>query len=336
MTETKSLFCLAGAMLALLVGACGAEDGARDDAPGGASGKADELDGETEGEPGDLAHRDAVITCDELATRVLDRTNTERVEEVVDVERGRQNCLVGVNDAVVDVIDNALTNVSSSEAGRTSGRFDALRTGGQDVCNSLVEASDGALDKSGAVYSQRCTADAERQLSDLIDAHVALGIDPISIPESRPLYDSCYVAFDDASETAVGHGDEIIALQDLSACIVEENDAMRLRIIERIIASFPGRAPADLEDETYRYFRVWHDAGEDICTGLSQAGEATDDAFVERQLAECMVAADSMLGELSASVVPELFDATPAGDGGGSTGGDTDGGDPGGGSSTGA
>lgn len=334
MTRPRIFAALALALLAPLVAACGAPEGGRDDDPGPASGKADELDTDTEGEAGDLAHRDAVITCEELATRLLDRTNEARVEELVQTERNRQNCLVGANDAVVDVVDNALTNLDSSEAGRTESRFDSHRSSVQDLCNSLVEGSEGALDKSGALLSQRCTADGERQLADLVDAFVALGRDAIAIPESRNLYPDCYDAFDSAGETALGHAAEVTALQDLSACIVQGNDAARLRLIDNIVASFPGREPGDLEDETYAYFRGWHDAQENLCGILSQAGEATDEAFVERARAECLVAGDAMLGELSASVVADLFDGAAAGsdDGGSDSGGSSSGGPDSGGS----
>jgi hypothetical protein len=260
---------------------------------------------------------------------VPDRTHAERFEEIVGAQRNRQNCLVGVNDTVVDVVDGALANVESSEAGRTGSRFDSRRDAVLDVCNSLVEGSEGALDKSGAVLSQRCTADGERQLADLVDAFVALGGDAITLPDSRSLYPDCYDAFDTASDAALGHADDLAALQDLSACIVQGNEAARGRLIENIVASFPGRAPGDLEDETYAYFRGWHDAQENLCGILSQTGEATDEAFIERARAECLVAGDAMLGELSASVVENLFDGVPASDddgGSGSDGGSGDGG----------
>ena len=301
---------------------CGADDGGRNDGPGGASGKADDLDDDTDGGPSGLAHRDWVVTCDELAERITDRTNDARVDEEVAAQRNRQNCLGLANDSVVDVIDNGLTNIESADAGRTESRFVTYRDAMQDLCNAFVEASPGALDKTGALLSQRCTADGERNLADIIDAYVALSTDAITIPESRNLYGGCYDAFDD--EGAVGHAAEVDALESLAACLQQDNDAMRMTVMDKIVANFPGRSPSDLDDETYRYLRGAQDAIDNLCSTVAFVGDATDDAFVESQYSLCIVAGNAQIGELAASVDAELI-----GDGG-SAGGDTGGSDSGG------
>ena len=90
MTSTTTIRTLrlgSGALLAL-VAACGAPESGRSSDPTAASGKADELDDAGE-EADDLAHRDAVVTCEELASRILERTNLGRVEAIVKAERDR-------------------------------------------------------------------------------------------------------------------------------------------------------------------------------------------------------------------------------------------------------
>jgi hypothetical protein len=315
--STLSLF-----VVALLAG-CAGDDAGRDDAADGASGKADELDDDMPSGPSGLAHRDWILTCDELSGRIVDRTNEARIDEIVAAERNRLNCLELANDSVVEVIDNALTNAESAEAGRTDSRFATYRDATQDLCNVFVEASAGALDKTGALLSQRCSSDGERAFGDIIDAYVALTIEPITIPESRALYSGCYGAFDDAG--AVGHAAEVEALEDLATCIQMDNDAMRAAVMEGIVTNFPGRSSSDLEEETYRYLRGAQDAIDNLCSTVSEAGEATDAAFVESQYATCIVAANAQIGELAASVDTALFGAGGASDGGTSdTGGGTD------------
>ncbi len=319
-THVASLLSLALAVTAL---GCGTDDAGRDDGPGGASGKADDLDDDTDGGPSGLAHRDWVLTCDELAERITDRTNEARVDEVVSAERNRQNCLGLANDSVIEVIDNGLTNVESGEAGRTESRFITYRDAMQDLCNAFVEASPGALDKTGSLLSQRCSADGERNLADIIDAYVALSTDPITIAESRALYGGCYDAFDD--EGAVGHAAEVAALESLATCLQQDNDAMRMTVMDKIVENFPGRSPGDLDDETYRYLRGAQDAIDNLCSTVALVGDATDDAFIESQYSLCIVAGNSQIGELAASVNAELI-----GDGGSAGGDDMGGTDSGG------
>jgi hypothetical protein len=326
---------LALATFALLVG-CAGDEGGRGSASEGGSAvtKGDDLE-ETAGEPTggeviDSDHREDVLACEAVAEHVREHLNSQRVAEIVDLERDRNDCLVTANDDAMVIVEQTLAASGDPYAGQALPAWKAHRTTASAACNVLVEAHADAGGELVASVSATCVSDVESQLATLLDAHVDFGVAPFSIPTARDRYPTCYLAFDDEVANAPGVdaiAEAAAASDSLAACIRDAQDAVLPELAARVAATFVGRDPVVIEQDIRDALFAHAEARERVCEIAAHAGPGRAQGGFLATIADCNVDVAIQAGEVIDLVAPGLLEGEPVdptGDTGGTDSGGTD------------
>ena len=295
----------------LSLAACGAEDGGRTaGGPACVGAKCDAAGDADDGEVEEHAeHLEAVQGCEAAADRQRERTHDLRYDAQGAIERERQGCLSDANDDILSAIDDLADSRASDDddLGEIASLVGRFRDAREAVCTKLVEASEGAQMKAGAVMEQACGAQSELDLANLIGRYVDLGVDPITLAGSRTRYPQCWDSWDDASEAADDDGAKLTATVELYDCISEDNGDAKDELVGRIADAFPGRASETLEEDVEQAFRSYDNIAQDVCHVFAVAGHTTDADEVELDWVQCQVHAAGMVGNLGDLIVPGVW-----------------------------
>ena len=297
--------------LGLSLAACGAEDGGRTaGGPACVGAKCDNAGDADDGEVAEHAeHLEAVQSCEAAADRQRERTYSLRYDAQGEIERERQGCLSDANDDILAAIDDLADERAGDddEIGEVASLVSRFRDARETVCIKLVEASEGAQMKQGAVMEQACGAQSELDLANLIDRYVDLGVDPITLAGSRVRYPECWDGYDEADEAADSDADKLAATVELYDCINEDNGDAQDELVGRIADAFPGRTSETLSEDVERAFRSYDNIAQDVCHLFAVAGHTTDADEVELDWVQCQVHAAGMVGNLGDLVVPGVW-----------------------------
>lgn len=329
-------------VLALLGGCAGQGDDGR--GSGGATAtavtKGDDLsesatDPSTGGEVVDSDHREDILACEAVADHVRDHLSGARVDEIVDLERDRNDCLVTANDNGMQVVETTLASSGDPYAGQALAAWKAHRTTAGAACNVLVEAHADAGGDALAGVSATCVGDSEAQLGTLLDAHADFGVAPFSISAARDRYPTCYAAFDDEVANAPGVdaiAEAAAASDSLALCIRDVQDVVLPELAARVAATFPGRDVLVIEQDLRDAIAAQTEARERVCEIAAHAGPGRAAGGFIATVADCSVDLAIQAGEVIDLVAPGLIEGEPVDPTGGESGGTDDGGTDDGGS----
>jgi len=320
----------------VLLGGCAGEGDGRGSSSGTATAvtKGDVLsesdtDTTSGGEVVDSDHREDILACEAVADHVREHLSDARVDEIVDLERDRNDCLVTANDNAIQVVETTLAAGGDPYAGQALAAWKAHRATGSAACNVLVEAHADAGGDLLAGVSATCVGDVEAQLGTILDAHVDFGVAPFSIAAARDRYPACYSAFDDEVANALGVdvvAEAAGASDSLALCIRDVHDAAVPELAARVAATFPGRDVLVIEQDLRGLIAAQTEARERVCEIAVHAGPGRAAGGFIATVADCGVDLAIQSGEMIDLVAPGLVEGDPVDPTGSESGGTDDGG----------
>lgn len=301
--------------LLALASACAEDLGGRGEGSGAtAVTKGDDLDENTSTSSGDelpaTAHAEAIAACEAAAEHTRAHVNEARTDALVDLERERNDCLVVANDEARGRIDAMLTSDGDSWAGQTQGLWDAQRSTAIAACNALVGASDDAGADRRPYASAWCVALSELQFATILDAYVDFGDVPSTIAGARDRYPTCYTAYDEAKNAAVGADplmENVAAEEGLAMCLRGVHEGLAPDLAARVVELDPTKDAAQIETELRDALSAQVDARSKICIVAAHAGVRRMAPEVDLERAECLVDTAVQLGDVLELVAPDLL-----------------------------
>jgi len=241
------------------------------------------------------AHRTTVLACEATSEQTLEQAGS--TVEMVSSLAQYHDCVFEANNDARPVIEQNLADIESDLYGTTNQTFADWRDINADLCDLVVDWSDGATGTMSQLVRGDCLGQRERALADLIDSLVMFpdGAEPLATNEDRQNHGACYEVMDQELDAATSNQDMQIALYDAAECVKEDLYAQVPDLVQMTIDNYPESEATDTEAAIRDGLDKALSINGDACTLLAQASDSGGGTMANLYTAGCIRDAAEML-----------------------------------------
>ncbi len=168
---------------------------------------------------------EAVAICEDRRNEILMYSSSN--EEMIVAEKNYLECLRQINDTTLELVQKYADESAGRVYANAAETLNGFRIAQDEFCTLAVSA--GKFGRSGgsieALMVAGCRAEAERELSEIIGAHVEMEVErlKVDLEEHFDVSPACFEQYGLQMEKATGQAGVNAALNQLNICVSKEN-----------------------------------------------------------------------------------------------------------------